>query len=176
MYKIASSNSVFRGYLIQYKPTLFYAVTELQSNILKSLLSSYSTSKALSLRAEIILLSVENLDYEIMKLRNLTRKTINKWNKRWLKFSSKLSVDIDEHKMKKLIIECLSDSARSGRPSTYSVEEVTKIFHLACTVPTSINIPLSHWSTRSLAQYLVNNKVVEKISHERVAFFLKMRN
>lgn len=108
-----------------------------------------------------------------MKLLNITRKTVRKWNTRWLNFSSKFSKVTDECTMKKLIIKCLSDAPRSGKPSTYSPEEIIKIFHLACTVPTSINIPLSHWSTRSLAQYLIDNKITKKISHERVAFFLR---
>lgn len=108
-----------------------------------------------------------------MKLLNLTRKTVSKWSKRWLSFSVKFSKVTDKCTMKKLIIECLSDSSRSGRPAIYSPEEVARIFHLACTIPTSINIPLSHWSTRSLAKYLVDNKIIKKISHERVAFFLR---
>ena len=108
-----------------------------------------------------------------MKLLNLTRKTISKWSKRWLNFSFKFSTITNECKMKKLILECLSDLNRSGRPSTYSPEEVARIFHLACTVPTSINIPLSHWNSRSLAKHLVDNKIIKKISHERVAFFLR---
>ena len=108
-----------------------------------------------------------------MKLLNLTRKTVSKWINRWLNFSSKFSLITEESKVKKLIIECLSDSTRTGRPSIYSIEEVTTIVHLACTVPKSINVPLSHWSTRSLAKYLVDNKIIKKISHERVAFFLR---
>lgn len=108
-----------------------------------------------------------------MKSLNLTRKTVNKWINRWLNSSPKFSLITDENEMKKLICECLEDADRSGRPSTYTTEQVTTIFHLACTLPKSINIPLSHWSTRSLAQYLVGNKIIEKISHERIAFFLR---
>jgi len=108
-----------------------------------------------------------------MKLKNLSRKTVIKWNRRWLKFSSKFSNVSDENKMKKLVVECLSDSKRIGRPSTYSMEDVTIIVHLACTTPESISLPLSNWSSRSLAKYLVDNKIIGKISHERIAFFLR---
>ncbi len=148
-------------------------VTPLQLKILKNFSSSYTTSKALSLRSEIILFALQKLNFEIAKLLEITRKTVSKWINRWLNFSSKFSNVTDECKLKKLIAECLSDSYRSGKPSKFTAEEVTRIFHLACTAPRSINIPLSHWSTRSLAQYLTENKIVKKISHERVAFFLR---
>lgn len=108
-----------------------------------------------------------------MVLLKLARKTVTKWSRRWLKFSSRFLSTTSENEMKKLIIECLSDSSRSGKPSIYSTEEVSMIFHIACTVPESIGIPLSHWNTRALAKYLVDNKIIKKISHERIAFFLR---
>lgn len=108
-----------------------------------------------------------------MALLKLARKTVTKWSRRWLNFSSRFLLTTIEREMRKLIIECLSDSSRSGKPSIYSPEEIAMIFHIACTVPESIGIALSHWNTRSLAKHLVDNKIIKKISHERVAFFLR---
>ena len=141
--------------------------------ILMGLCAAYSTPKAISLRAEIILASVKNFKSSIMESLKLTRKTVNKWINRWLHFTSKFFEITEEYRMKNMILECLRDAYRSGRPSTYSSEEITTVIHLACTTPESINVPLSHWSSRSLAKYLKDHQIIKKISHERVAFFLK---
>jgi len=67
----------------------------------------------------------------------------------------------------------LSDNKRSGRRPTFTPEQVIKITALACTTPKSHEIPLSHWSSRSLARQAVKMQIVQKISPSKIAIFLK---
>jgi transposase len=148
-------------------------ITPLQIDILNEIVQGYLTSKAISVRAQIILHSISNSNYSIMETLGISWKTVKKWINRWFQFSPNFIEITEKHKMKKAILQCLKDAPRVGRPMTFTLEEVTKIVHLACTKPESINIPLSHWSSRALAQYLKDQNIISKISHESVSFHLR---
>lgn len=154
-------------------PTLKNFIKPLQIEILKELVKGYLTPKAISLRAQIILSALKKTNYDIAKEFELAWKTVKKWTSRWIQFIPEFSKVAERNEMKKLITKCLKDAPRSGKPSIFGPEDVTKIIHVACSTPESLNMPLSHWSSRSLAIYLQKEQIVSKISHERVAFFLR---
>jgi putative transposase len=156
-------------------PTPILVLKPAEKEILNKLVNSSTISKAIFLRAKIILCSTEQFSiYQIVKLLNITWKTAQKWIRRWKSFTSEFSKVQDkeaDHALVKLIINCLSDASRNGRCPKFTPEQVMKIINLACTTPETLGIPLSHWSSRSLAQQAINMKIVPKICHERISFF-----
>lgn len=154
-------------------------LTFLEKEILLKIVNASTSSKSISRRAEIILKAEEGISkYVIMKILGIRWETVHKWINRWIKYKPeflKINDDLkhSNNKLQKLIIHCLRDAFRSGSPSKFTPVQVIQITHLACTKPKSINIPLSHWSSRSLAEQVIKMNITQKISHERIAFFLK---
>lgn len=146
-----------------------------QQEILEKLINASTISHAVLKRAKIILLAAKNQStYFIVNHLKVTWKTVQKWTKRWNEYLpefAKIEAS-DKSALKNMIIECLSDNPRSGRLPTFTPEQIIKIISLACTTPKNHGIPLSHWSSRSLAQQAVKMQIVQKISPAKIAVFL----
>jgi transposase len=54
----------------------------------------------------------------------------------------------------------LDDHHRSGRPATYSADEVATVIAAALTSPRSLGLPFASWSLDRLAAYLLEHKGV----------------
>ena len=168
----------------EYLPNIFI------KKMLEKIINASSSEASIVNRAKIILCTTNFCSiYKITNQLNINFKTALKWINRWQAYLPKLleikegqkyikegTKGVKEHAENRcfnLIIDCLSDSPRSGRPSQFTDEQIMKIINLASTTPKSLNISLSHWSSRSLAQQAVRLEIVSKISHDRIAFFLK---
>jgi hypothetical protein len=151
-------------------------LSPIQEEILKNLTLALKTPRRLFERAKIILYLAKNHSkYFICKHLKITWSTVHKWEKRWNEYIpvfEKIKQN-EKQSLKKCIIECLNDAPRTGKPPKFTPEQVVKITSLACTTPKSHGIPLSHWSTRALALQTVKMKIVPKISHAKIAVFLK---
>ena len=151
-------------------------LSPVQQEILEKLLNASTTSHAILIRAKIILHAAKNdSTYFIVNHLKVTWKTVQKWVERWNEYLPKFAKILTNKKnaLRNAIIDCLSDAPRSGKPPIFTPEQVVKITSLACTTPKSHGVPLSHWSSRSLAQQVVKMQIVQKISHAKVAIFLK---
>ncbi len=71
------------------------------------------------------------------------------------------------------VIAVLQDAYRSGKPSTFTPEQVAHIIALACDPPTDHDVPLSHWTPSALAQEAIHQQIVTRISPRQVGRFLK---
>lgn len=98
------------------QPILSGLITPLQINILKQIVRGYLTSKVISQRAQIILLSIDKSNYSIMESLGTSWKIVNKWINRWLQFLPKFAEITERHKTKQMILQCLKDAPRRGRP------------------------------------------------------------
>ncbi|MHB0934756.1 MAG: helix-turn-helix domain-containing protein [Armatimonadota bacterium] len=67
----------------------------------------------------------------------------------------------------------LTDTARGGRPPTFTPEQITQLIALACTKPTDVGREGTHWTPRELADELQRQGVVDSISPRHVGGFLK---
>jgi putative transposase len=151
-------------------------LSPIQQEILEKLLNASTTPHAILIRAKIILHAAKNdSTYFIVNHLKVTWKTVQKWVERWNEYLPKFAKILTNKKnaLRNAIIDCLSDAPRSGKPPIFTPEQVVKITSLACTTPKSHGVPLSHWSSRSLAQQVVKMQIVQKISHAKVAIFLK---
>jgi len=150
------------------------SISAAQKQILLKLSRSTTGQASIIQRAKIILLKSEGRStYYIVKCMKVTWMTVRKWLRRWRDYELKFLNESNASNIRNMIIECLSDSHRNGRPPQFTPEEKMHIINLACTQPKTLGLPFSHWSTRSLAKEAERRGIVSKISHDRVAVFLK---
>jgi putative transposase len=84
------------------------------------------------------------------------------WRNRWLELSTK---DIP-------VLERLVDAPRPGGPATFSLEQILQLFAIACEKPEIYGRPISHWTARELADEMIKQGIVERISPRHVGRLL----
>lgn len=148
-----------------------------QEELLNQLCRRRSSAQQQVKRAKIILASANGAsNSEIARRLSYDRITVRLWRERWLASSSSLTEVAQSAKDKDLLRSMeavLSDAYRSGTPATFSSEQVVQIIALACEAPKLSNRPLSHWTARELADEAVKRGLVDSISPQTVARFLK---
>jgi putative transposase len=139
------------------------ALSEDELADLQSLVNRHRTPQQIALRARIIMLASKGYNHrEIARELNTTRDTARSWRNRWL--------ERGEHGH--TVEERLQDAARSGAPATFTMEQILHLFALACEPPETYQRPISHWSARELADELMKQGIVERISPRHVARLL----
>ena len=98
---------------------------------------------------------------------------------RWLEALERLKAvekvgddDDDERVLGGLVEEVLVDEPRSGKPATFTPEQICSIVALACEDPRQSGRPVTHWSTTELADEAIKRGIVEEISARSVGRFL----
>lgn len=134
----------------------------------------------LAKRIKIILMAADNIDNSKIsrKLeidRGIVRKWRNRWNEKVLKLKEAEEKNVKEKDITKIIIEILSDEYRSGTPATFAPEEIVKIVSIALEKPEDSGLPITNWSTTSIAKEAIKRNLVATISERSVGRFLKMR-
>jgi transposase len=138
-------------------------LSETEKADLERLLRRSSTPQQIALRAKIILRASSGEGHgEISRGLGITKDTSRLWRNRWVELSEReLSVE-----------ERLEDAARSGTPATFTLEQLTQLYALACDPPEKHGRPISHWTPRELADELMEQKIVERISQRHVGRLL----
>jgi putative transposase len=153
------------------------ALTRRQRKILEGFTRGRKVGQGLFFRASVILCWMEGLGIrETCRTLNRSRKTVRKWRKRWLSSFEAWGTDEsqwDYSTLRKKIVEALSDEARSGAPVKFKAEEVCQIIAMACKAPSSMEIPVSHWSARDLREAVIQARIVPAISIRTVGRILK---
>jgi len=134
----------------------------------------------LAKRIKIILRAAEDTDNcKISRELEINRATVKKWRKRWYENSSKLieakEQNLTDKKITEIIIEILSDEERPGTPSIFTPEEIVQIVGIALEKPENSGLPITHWSTTTIAQEAEKRGIVKSISERSVGRFLKMK-
>ena len=131
---------------------------------LQQLVSRHNTPQQVVLRAKIILLASSGKNNgEIARILEISLDMARLWRKRWLKTSDKeLSV-----------FQRLKDLERGGAPVKFSMEQVIELFALACSPPEDYGRPISHWTSRELADEIVKQGIIESISVRHVGRLLE---
>ncbi len=134
-------------------------LTETEREQLQQLVNRHSTSQQIALRARIILLAEEGKNHrEIASTLGISRDLARLWRNRWLELSEKAIA----------VAERLKDAQRPGGPMTFSLEQITQLFAIACEKPQKYGRPISHWTARELASEMVKQGIVESISVRHV--------
>jgi putative transposase len=139
-------------------------LTETEISELKQLVNNYSTPQQIALRSRIILLAADGKNnQEIGRELNISRYMVRHWRRRWLALS----------KDDKSVLERLQDAPRSGCPPTFTAEQLTHLFAIACEDPGDSGRPISHWTNWELADELIKRGIVETISPRHVGRLLE---
>ena len=85
------------------------------------------------------------------------------WRNRWLETDGK---DLS-------ILQRLQDQERVGAPVKFSMEQVIELFALACSSPFDYGRPISHWTSRTLADEIMKQGIIESISVRHVGRLLE---
>lgn len=152
-------------------------ITERQQDILKTMIASRSCAQGLSLRAEIILLAFDGLTNELIAERlNCGRQGVGIWRRRWQKaFRELVRIECMEKPfvLREAIEKVLRDRPRTGAPGKFTNDQIALILAVACEPPDQSDRPISHWTSRELADEVIQRQIVPSISVRQIGRFLK---
>ena len=131
---------------------------------LQQLSDRHNTPQQIARRARIILMASEGQNHrEIARNLDINRQMARLWRNRWLETNGK---DLS-------ILQRLQDQERVGAPVKFSMEQVIELFALACSPPSDYGRPISHWSSRELADEIIKQGIIESISVRHVGRLLE---
>jgi putative transposase len=138
-------------------------LSESEKADIEKLLRRSSTSQQIAMRAKIILRASDGQGHgEISRALGITKHTSLLWRNRWRELrDTQLSVQ-----------QNLEDEARCGRPASFTIEQLTQLYALACDPPEKYGRPISHWTPRELADELIKQQIVESINPRHVGRLL----
>ena len=131
---------------------------------LEKLVKRPSTAQQIAMRGKIVLGADRGAGHgEISRELGISKDMARLWRRRWLETQGQ-QLGLEER---------LRDAQRPGAPATFSLEQITQLYALACSPPEQYGRPISHWSPRELADEMVRQGIVERISERHVGRLLK---
>lgn len=148
------------------RPRFRTELTPGERETLQTLINAPGTAQGLARRARIVLLANGEgwSNRAIADKLGIHKSDITAWTKRWL-----------ERKDEPLL-ERLGDRPRSGRPAQIDADAWCRIMAVACESPEAYGRPISHWSSRELAEEAVAQGIVEQLSAGHLRKALKKRS
>jgi putative transposase len=153
-------------------------VSPMQQALLQRLVRRQTADQRLVRRAALILaLATDPCVEAVARQQGLTRLTVRHWRQRWLEATAALrQAEQDQATaplLASLLEQVLADAPRPGTPATFSPEQIVQIVAVACEPPEKSGRPISHWTSRELADEVKLRKIVKDISPRSVGRFLK---
>lgn len=153
-------------------------MTDQQRQLLTLISRSPSCEHRLVLRARILLACASDPCNEtVAQTCDTNRETVRKWRRRWLDAQPVLTAaeagGEGAPALRDALHTLLTDTARGGRPPTFTPEQMTQLIALACSKPTEAGREGTHWTPRELADELQQRGIVASISPRHVGRFLK---
>jgi len=153
-------------------------LSEKQENILRQMQVGTHSPLHYKRRAEIILLANQGKsNNEIERTMSIDSEMITLWRNRYAAAKKELAITEAENprKLRSVIEKLLSDELRSGRPPTFTNEQVASIIALSLQNPDELKLPFSHWTPELLKDEAIKRGIVPSISASQVRVFLKRR-
>jgi putative transposase len=152
-------------------------LTDPQRAILEEMVCCRTRPQYEVMRATIILqAAAEACNQLIADNLQIDAQTVRLWRRRWAHASARLR-DIeatgDEKVLRAFIGTVLTDAPRSGRPATFTPEQLCHLVAVACESPEASGRPVSHWTPRELTEEVIKRGLVDRISTRSVGRFLK---
>jgi transposase len=130
---------------------------------LRKLIRSGKTEQRLVMRARIVLLAQKGCaNSQIALALGSHQNTVRKWKQRWIASEGQIAS----------VAERLQDAPRSGAPGTFTPEQLTHLFAIACEPPEDSGRPISQWTSRELADEMQKRGIVKRISARHVGRLL----
>jgi putative transposase len=149
-----------------------------QRSLLEQIHKRQTAPVRLARRVNILLALADDPCLESVSQRlGLTRVSVRLWRDRWLDSADRLRTaeadEADDQLLLRLIEQILDDAPRSGKPATFSPEQIVQIVAVACEPPQKSGRPISHWTSAELADEVEKRHIVKSISPRTVGRFLK---
>ena len=136
-----------------------------EREVLEQLLRAHSTPQQLVMRARLVLQAADGVGVrESAREVGVWPKTARYWRRRWRQGARGRST-----------AERLADAPRSGKPPTYTAEQICAIVAMTCEKPSESGRPISQWSQREIADEAIRRGLVPNVSQRSVGRFLKKR-
>ena len=150
------------------KPTPIY-LSDAERQGLEKLIHKHSVGQQIALRGRIILAAAAGKpNVHIAKELGVTLDMVRLWRKRWLALQP---ISLDDLTVE----ERLQDLPRPGAPSRITADQISQIVALACEKPDESERPITHWTSREIADEIMRRGIVEQISPRHAARLLKRR-
>jgi len=148
------------------KPTEINLTKE-ASEQLNKLVKGHLTGQQIVLRARIVLAAGQGQsNAQIGQALGVTQDTVRLWRNRWQKLTSIPLSDLSA-------AERLADLPRPGAPAEISAAQRCQIEALACEKPEGSDRPISHWTSREIADEIIKRGIVAQISPRHAGRLLK---
>jgi putative transposase len=142
-------------------------LTEEERSQLQRLVRARTTSQQLAMRARVVLLAAEGLSTaEVARRLHLHIDTAREWRSRWRATAGSSLAE-------RSLAERFSDAPKSGRPARITPKQICQIIRLACEIPADSDCPISQWSARELADEIMRQGIVDRISPRHAGRLLK---
>jgi len=136
---------------------------------LEKLVNRHNTRQQIALRGRIILLADDGLNNgQISRELKISIDMARLWRTRWLELEPIPLRDLS-------IEERLEDLPRPGAPCQITADQVCQIVALACEAPEKSGRPISQWTSREIADEIIERGIVTHISPRHAARLLKTR-
>ena len=110
----------------------------------------------------------------IARKRETSRKTVGKWEGRFLRFiNESWKVDWEERTKTKALIAILSDAPRGGTTPKFDEKVACKVMALAVRDPEKLGRKITHWSLTELTAEVIKQKIVKSIDRSTVGRILQ---
>jgi|SRR5205085_3418405 len=142
-------------------------LTAPEQQVLERLVRGLRTPQQLALRARIILAAAAGTsNAATARALHLTEDTVRLWRGRWL---ARRTDAVSERSL----AARLADAPRSGAPARITAEQVCRLIALACAAPSTTGRPISQWTGREIADEVMAQGIVDRISPRHAARLLK---
>lgn len=151
-------------------------ITERQQAVLRQLSRATTVVFRLRQRARIILLAFEGKrNEEIETLVSLGRDQVGVWRRRWQAAFEQLTI-IEGMEglppLRKAIENVLHDEQRAGAPPTFTPEQLTMIFAIACEAVEESGRPVARWTQKEIIAEAVSRGILPSMSTSQLSVLL----
>jgi transposase len=151
-------------------------VTERQQDLLLQMSQSVTIAFRLRQRARIVLLAFEGRsNQDIAREVELGREQVGVWRRRWQNEFERLTLIEGLEALSDLrhaIEDVLADEPRSGRPCTFTAEQLAMIFSVACEAVEDSGRPVARWTQREIIDEVVQRGIVSSLSTSHLSTLL----
>lgn len=134
---------------------------------LEKLIRQHTLEQHKAMRARIVLLAADGKNNPaIAHELKISLDTVRLWRQRWLDLQPIAWEDLS-------LEERLEDLPRPGAPARITADQICQIEQLACEKPEKAGRPISQWTSREIADEIVQRGILDTISARHAARLLK---
>lgn len=142
-------------------------LTDEERQGLEKLVRRHNTPQQMALRGRIVLAAADGQNNtQIAKKFGINVETARLWRNRWLLLEPFSLDDLS-------VEERLEDLPRPGAPAQITADQRCQIEAMACEDPEDSGRPISHWSSREIADEIMKRGILDQISPRHAARLLK---